>query len=81
MQAAVAPYVDGSISKTVSLPRDAPPARVAEIFETAHRLKLKGCAVFRTGSRLATIGRGRQDNAVREMAAVEYGRTSGRAND
>ena len=81
MQAALSPYVDGSISKTVSLSRYAPPDSVAEIFETAHRLGLKGCAVFRAGSKISAIARHRQDAAIREAAAAEYGRTEQRAND
>jgi len=80
MQAAIAPYVDGAVSKTISLPRDFPMASVPEIFETAHLLGLKGCTVFRTGSRLSTIRRSGNRAALETMAA-EYGRTSGRAED
>ena len=51
MQAAVQPYVDGAISKTVMLPNALPPATVMQIFEYAYQLDLKGCTVFREGSR------------------------------
>jgi len=47
MQAALQPFVDGAISKTINLPRDYPFERHREIFETAYRLGLKGCTVFR----------------------------------
>lgn len=47
MQAALQPFVDGAISKTINLPRDYPFERHREIFATAHRLGLKGCTVFR----------------------------------
>jgi ribonucleoside-diphosphate reductase alpha chain len=48
MQAALQPFVDGAISKTINLPRDYPFERHREIFATAHRLGLKGCTVFRS---------------------------------
>lgn len=47
MQAALQPFVDGAISKTINLPRDYPLERHREIFAAAHRLGLKGCTVFR----------------------------------
>jgi ribonucleoside-diphosphate reductase alpha chain len=55
MQAAVQPYVDGAISKTVMLPQASPPASVMEIFASAYELKLKGCTVFREGARRAVV--------------------------
>jgi len=51
MQAVLQPLVDGSISKTVSLPGGAPAGAAQEIFETAYRLQLKGCTVFREEAR------------------------------
>lgn len=47
MQAALQPFVDGAISKTINLPRDYPLERYRQIFRAAHRLGLKGCTVFR----------------------------------
>lgn len=55
MQAALQPYVDGAISKTVVLPHARPPASVMEIFESAYERKLKGCTVFREGTRRAVL--------------------------
>jgi ribonucleoside-diphosphate reductase alpha chain len=81
MQAAVAPYVDGSISKTISLPRSFQRTGVAEIFETAHLLGLKGCTVFHAGSRAAAIAHAGKSDPQREAAAAEYCSTTGRAND
>jgi hypothetical protein len=40
---AIAPFVDGSIAKTISLPRAFVTGGVAEIFETAHLFGLKSC--------------------------------------
>lgn len=55
MQAALQPFVDGGISKTINLPRDYPFERYREIFETAYRLRLKGCTVFRATSALEGV--------------------------
>jgi ribonucleoside-diphosphate reductase alpha chain len=81
MQAAIAPYVDGAIAKTISLPRNFPKSGIAEILTTAHVLGLKGCTVFRTGARIAAIDPDQHSARVREAAAAEHGCTSGRAND
>lgn len=51
MQAALQPLVDGAISKTVVLPADATAAQIGDLYLEAHAMQLKGCTVFRTGSR------------------------------
>jgi ribonucleoside-diphosphate reductase alpha chain len=56
MQAALQPYVDGAISKTIALARTAPRSSVSEIFHSAYDLGLKGCTVFRQSTRQAVIG-------------------------
>ena len=55
MQASLQPFVDGAISKTVQLARDTTAAAVAEVFGTAFDLGLKGCTVFRAGSRTGVV--------------------------
>jgi ribonucleoside-diphosphate reductase alpha chain len=45
--AAVAPYVDGAISKTLALPEQADAAQVRECIVQAWRAGLKGLTVFR----------------------------------
>ena len=55
MQAALQPFVDGGISKTIALTFDAPRARVPEVFQTAFALGLKGCTVYRAGSRAPVV--------------------------
>jgi ribonucleoside-diphosphate reductase alpha chain len=55
MQAALQPYVDGSISKTVTLPDDFPAGQVAALFEAAWRMGLKGCTLHRAGARRGVI--------------------------
>ena len=49
MQAALQPYVDNAISKTLTVPADYPFADFAGLFEQAHALGLKGCTAFRPG--------------------------------
>lgn len=47
MQAAVQPYVDSAISKTINIPVDYPFERFQDVFMQAQALGLKGCTVFR----------------------------------
>lgn len=47
MQAALQPWVDAAISKTVNLPAGAPADAVSGIYAEAWRLGLKGCTAFR----------------------------------
>lgn len=57
MQAAIQPFVDNAISKTINIPEDADFAAYQSVFETAYTLGLKGCTTFRpnpvTGSVLS----------------------------
>jgi ribonucleoside-diphosphate reductase alpha chain len=55
MQAALQPYVDGAISKTIALSQQLDRASVQEIFRTAYDLGLKGCTVFRESDRPGVI--------------------------
>ena len=55
MQAVIQEYVDGAISKTINLPASATVADVAEAFRLAYDLKLKGCTVYRQGTRLDQV--------------------------
>ena len=47
MQAALQPFVDNAISKTINVAEDIPFARFADLYRQAHALGLKGCTVFR----------------------------------
>ena len=47
MQAALQPYVDNSISKTINVPEDYPFDAFQGIYDTAYDLGLKGCTTFR----------------------------------
>jgi ribonucleoside-diphosphate reductase alpha chain len=47
MQAALQPFVDNSISKTINVPRDCRFEDFKEIYEQAYRMGLKGCTTFR----------------------------------
>ncbi len=47
MQAALQPYVDNAISKTINVAADTPFEHFADLYRQAHALGLKGCTVFR----------------------------------
>jgi ribonucleoside-diphosphate reductase alpha chain len=51
MQACLQPFIDGAISKTVNLPAAATSADVADAFRYAWSSAIKGCTVYRQGSR------------------------------
>lgn len=59
MQACLQPYVDNAISKTVNLAADASVSDVASLFSDAYASGLKGCTVFRPGSRTGQVIRSR----------------------
>jgi ribonucleoside-diphosphate reductase alpha chain len=58
MQAAVQPYVDHAISKTINVPQDLPFEDFETLYQRAYDLGLKGCTTFRpnpvTGAVLST---------------------------
>lgn len=58
MQAAISPFVDSAISKTVNVPREMAFGDFRTIYERAYALGLKGCTTFRpnpvTGAILCT---------------------------
>ena len=60
VQAAVQPYIDNAVSKTINLPHDFPFSGLEEVYSKAYVLGLKGCTVFRpnptTGSVLEAQG-------------------------
>jgi ribonucleoside-diphosphate reductase alpha chain len=55
MVAAVAPYIDTSISKTVNVPADYPYADFQDLYVQAWQSKLKGLATYRPNSVLGSV--------------------------
>ena len=47
MQAALQPFVDNSISKTINVPEDCPFSEFRRIYDLANEMGLKGCTTFR----------------------------------
>ena len=47
MQAAIQPFVDNSISKTINVPAELPFERFRDVYDRAFDLGLKGCTTFR----------------------------------
>jgi len=64
MQAALQPYVDSSISKTINVPVDFPFARFKDIYQQAYDLGLKGCTTFRPNPVTGAILTSSEDAAV-----------------
>ena len=62
MQARLQPFVDNAISKTVNLPPGATPRDVDEIYTLAYSSGLKGCTVFRPGTRHDQVIRARHES-------------------
>jgi len=62
MQAALQPYVDNAISKTVNIPEDCDFTAFREVYRYAYEKGLKGCTTFRpnpvTGEILSVAGQG-----------------------
>jgi ribonucleoside-diphosphate reductase alpha chain len=75
MQAALQPYVDNAISKTVGLPADFPFAGARGLFESAYARGLKGCTVYRpnavTGAVLVREGEDERCCGVRRPLPTE----------
>ena len=55
MVAAVAPYIDTSISKTVNVPEDYPYVDFEQLYFNAWKLQLKGLATYRPNSVLGSV--------------------------
>lgn len=59
IQAAVQPYIDNAISKTINIEVDFPFDKLSEVYTQAYELGLKGCTIFRpnttTGSVLTVV--------------------------
>lgn len=47
MQAALQPFVDNAISKTINLPADYPLEKLEDLYTKAYWMGLKGCTIFR----------------------------------
>ncbi|RMD60124.1 MAG: adenosylcobalamin-dependent ribonucleoside-diphosphate reductase [Nitrospirae bacterium] len=58
MQAALQPYVDNSISKTINIPEDYPFDDFKNVYEIAYEKGLKGCTTFRPNPITGEVLRG-----------------------
>jgi ribonucleoside-diphosphate reductase alpha chain len=63
MQAALQPFVDNSISKTINVPRDYRFEDFKEIYQQAYHLGLKGCTTFRPNPVTGEVLRGDGESA------------------
>ncbi len=75
MVAAVAPYIDTSISKTVNVPEDYPYADFEDLYLTAWKAGLKGLATYRPNKVLGSVlsvEPSKQDAAQKQPQDVTY---------
>lgn len=63
MQAALQPYVDNSISKTITVPEDYPFDAFRGIYDAAYEMGLKGCTTFRPNPITGAIVTAADDSA------------------
>jgi len=68
MQAALQPYVDNAISKTINIPADYDFAAFRSVYEQAYRLGLKGCTTYRPN---AVTGAVLEPGGTEPMAAAQ----------
>ncbi len=80
MQAALQPYVDGAISKTITLADDCPRAQTSEVFEAAYDLGLKGCTVYRAAARTGVLAE-RHETTARQPGRGAHSCGTDREND
>ena len=81
MQAALQPYVDGAIAKTVRLGPAAARESVAETLQSAYDMGLKGCTVFREAARAGVIKQPYLTDAEREASMSRHCCDLGRESD
>jgi ribonucleoside-diphosphate reductase alpha chain len=55
MQAALQPFIDNAISKTINVPRDYPFSEFRQIYDLAYDRGLKGCTTFRPNPVTGTV--------------------------
>ena len=71
VQAIAQKYVCSSISKTVNCPADYTVEQVKKVYELAHKMGLKGCTIYRDGSRYEQILSVDTDDGKNEETKVE----------
>ena len=63
MQAALQPFVDNSISKTINVPEDCPFSEFRQIYDLAYEKGLKGCTTFRPNPVTGVVLSGAEEGA------------------
>jgi len=63
MQAALQPFVDNSISKTINVPADYPFSEFRKVYDLAYEAGLKGCTTFRPNPVTGVVLSGAEDGA------------------
>jgi ribonucleoside-diphosphate reductase alpha chain len=69
MQAAIQPWVDNAVSKTINIPVDLPFTEFSELYRKAWQLGLKGCTSFRPNPITGAVI---QEDGIIHMNDAEY---------
>jgi ribonucleoside-diphosphate reductase alpha chain len=78
MQAAVQPFVDNAVSKTINVPPDCGLSEFESLYDEAYRLGLKGCTTYRPNTSSGAVLESR-DSCARSPAAPCPGAAAGLA--
>ena len=88
MMAAIQPYIDTSISKTVNIPADYPFDDFKKVYDKAHNFHLKGISTYRPNNILGSVlsvGKPKEEEPIRDIftEAEQFmnGRVEKRPND
>ncbi|MFH0927233.1 MAG: LAGLIDADG family homing endonuclease [Candidatus Micrarchaeota archaeon] len=71
MMAAVQPFISGSISKTINMPKEATIEDVSHAYELSHKMMLKCNALYRDGSKLSQPLNATTDSEEDELDALK----------
>jgi ribonuclease BN (tRNA processing enzyme) len=68
MQAALQPFVDQAVSKTINVPESCETGEFQSLYDEAYRLGLKGCTTFRPNAQSGAVLQARDGGAERPTA-------------
>jgi ribonucleoside-diphosphate reductase alpha chain len=71
MQAALQPYVDNSISKTITVPQDYSFEAFKDVYDSAYDMGLKGCTTFRTNPVTGAVVAAAEESGATSCCNIE----------
>lgn len=71
MQAALQPFIDNAISKTINVPADFPFNSMLDVYTQAYELGLKGCTVFRPNKITGSVLTAKEDQVLATLPCCQ----------